>query len=78
MIILNGGRRHLPTNRKDHRGLASVGIEKAEEELEVRGRKIFDEKYRFKRREGFDLEKAMMPSRFYETVSPRGWSIPRR
>jgi aldehyde:ferredoxin oxidoreductase len=53
-----------------------VGIEKTEEELEVLGRKIFDEKYRFKRREGFDLEAARIPHRFYETVSTMGMVDP--
>ncbi|HOO54129.1 MAG TPA: aldehyde ferredoxin oxidoreductase family protein [Methanothrix sp.] len=56
--------------------LASVGIEKTEEELEVLGRKIFDEKYRFKRREGFDLEAARIPRRFFETVSTMGMVDP--
>ncbi len=56
--------------------LGSVGIEKTEEELEVLGRKIFDEKYRFKRREGFDLEAARIPKRFYETVSTMGMVDP--
>lgn len=56
--------------------LASVGIEKTEEELEALGRRIFDEKYRFKRREGFDLEKARIPGRFYETVSTMGMVDP--
>ncbi len=56
--------------------LASVGIEKTEEELEILGRKIFDEKYRFKRREGFDLEAARIPRRFFETVSTMGMVDP--
>ncbi|KUK45126.1 MAG: aldehyde ferredoxin oxidoreductase family protein [Methanothrix sp.] len=56
--------------------LASVGIERTEEELEVLGRKIFDEKYRFKRREGFDPERARIPHRFYETISTMGMVDP--
>lgn len=56
--------------------LGSVGIEKTEGELEELGRRIFDEKYRFKRREGFDLEAAPVPRRFYETVSAVGMIEP--
>lgn len=56
--------------------LGSVGIEKTEEDLVVLGRKIFDEKYRFKRREGFDLKKSRIPRRFYETVSTMGMVDP--
>jgi len=56
--------------------LASVGIEKNEEDLELLGRKIFDEKYRFKRREGFDLKAARIPHRFYETVTTMGMVDP--
>ncbi len=56
--------------------LGSVGIEKTEEELEVLGRKIFDEKYRFKKREGFDLAAARIPRRFYETISTMGMVDP--
>ncbi len=36
------------------------------------GKRIFDEKYRFKTREGFDLSKVRVPKRFYETVSTLG------
>jgi len=56
--------------------LGSVGIEKTEGELEELGRRIFDEKYRFKRREGFDLAEARIPRRFYETVSAVGMIDP--
>ncbi len=56
--------------------LGSVGIERSEEELDALGKKIFDEKYRFKRREGFDLAKARTPGRFYETVSTMGMVDP--
>jgi len=52
--------------------LASVGISKTKEELGVLGQRIFEEKYRFKRREGFDLAGQRIPRRFYETVSTLG------
>jgi aldehyde:ferredoxin oxidoreductase len=56
--------------------LGSVGIEKTKEDLEILGRKIFEEKYRFKVREGFDLKKLRVPARFYETVSTVGMVDP--
>ncbi|ABK14688.1 MAG: aldehyde ferredoxin oxidoreductase family protein [Methanothrix sp.] len=52
--------------------LGSVGITKSKEELTELGRRIFMEKYRFKTREGFDLSKARIPRRFFETVSTLG------
>lgn len=52
--------------------LGSVGITKSREELTELGRRIFMEKYRFKTREGFDLSKARIPRRFFETVSTLG------
>lgn len=52
--------------------LGAVGIERSKDDLQVLGRKIFEEKYRFKAREGFDLSAARVPSRFYETVSTLG------
>jgi aldehyde:ferredoxin oxidoreductase len=56
--------------------LASVGIEKTQDELAELGKKIFREKYRFKVREGFDLAAAYVPKRFYETVSTLGMIDP--
>ncbi|NYT02378.1 MAG: aldehyde ferredoxin oxidoreductase family protein [Methanosarcinales archaeon] len=56
--------------------LASVGINKTREELDVLGRRIFQEKYRFKVREGFDLARQRVPRRFYETVSTLGMVDP--
>jgi aldehyde:ferredoxin oxidoreductase len=56
--------------------LGLVGIERTEEELDSLGRRIFDEKYRFKRREGFSLGKARTPGRFYETISTMGMVDP--
>lgn len=52
--------------------LGAVGIEKTREDLDDLGKRIFDEKYRFKTREGFDLSKVRVPRRFYETVSTLG------
>jgi aldehyde:ferredoxin oxidoreductase len=56
--------------------LGAVGIQKSKEDLQELGRKIFMEKYRFKSREGFDLSKARVPKRFYETVSTLGMIDP--
>jgi aldehyde:ferredoxin oxidoreductase len=52
--------------------LGAVGIEKTHDDLDILGRKIFDEKYKFKIREGYDISKARIPKRFYETVSTYG------
>ena len=52
--------------------LGAVGIEKTKDDLDSLGKRIFDEKYRFKTREGFDLSKVRVPKRFYETVSTLG------
>jgi aldehyde:ferredoxin oxidoreductase len=54
--------------------LGSIGITKTKEDLADLGKKIFDEKYKFKTREGFDLSAAQrrIPRRFYETVSTLG------
>lgn len=52
--------------------LGAVGIEKTREDLDNLGKRIFDEKYRFKTREGFDLSKVRVPRRFYETISTLG------
>jgi aldehyde:ferredoxin oxidoreductase len=56
--------------------LGSMGIVKTKEELADLGRRIFDEKYRFKAREGFDLSHARVPRRFFETVSTLGMIEP--
>jgi aldehyde:ferredoxin oxidoreductase len=52
--------------------LGAVGIEKTKDDLDDLGRKIFDEKYKFKIREGFDLSRVRIPHRFFETVSTLG------
>jgi aldehyde:ferredoxin oxidoreductase len=40
------------------------------------GRAVFEEKYRFKVREGFDLAHVRVPKRFFETVSTLGMIEP--
>ena len=40
------------------------------------GKRIFEEKYKFKVQEGFDLSKVRVPRRFYETVSAAGLVTP--
>jgi aldehyde:ferredoxin oxidoreductase len=52
--------------------LGAVGISRSHEDLQVLGKKIFDEKYRYKAREGFDLTNPRIPRRFYQTVSTLG------
>lgn len=52
--------------------LSAVGITKTKDDLQDLGKRIFDEKYRFKTREGFDLTKVRVPRRFYETISTWG------
>jgi aldehyde:ferredoxin oxidoreductase len=52
--------------------LGAAGIERSKDDLHSLGEKIFEEKYRFKAGEGFDLSAARIPGRFYETVSTLG------
>jgi aldehyde:ferredoxin oxidoreductase len=52
--------------------LGAVGIERSKDDLQILGKKIFEEKYRFKVGEGFDLSAARVPNRFFETVSTMG------
>lgn len=56
--------------------LGAVGIAKTKEDLADLGRRIFEEKYRFKAREGFDLARVRVPRRFFETVSTLGMIEP--
>jgi aldehyde:ferredoxin oxidoreductase len=56
--------------------LGAVGITKTKEDLQELGKRIFDEKYKFKVREGFDRSKMRVPHRFYETVSTLGMVTP--
>jgi aldehyde:ferredoxin oxidoreductase len=52
--------------------LGAVGIEKTKDDLDDLGSRIFQEKYKFKIREGFDLSRVRIPRRFFETVSTLG------
>ena len=56
--------------------LGAVGIVKTREDLQDLGQRIFDEKYKFKVQEGFDLSRVRIPKRFYETVSAVGMVTP--
>jgi aldehyde:ferredoxin oxidoreductase len=58
--------------------LGAVGICKTKEDLQELGRRIFEEKYKFKVQEGFDLSRARVPKRFYETISAAGVVTPER
>ena len=64
--------RGVYTNENIIDALGAVGIEKTVDDLDDLGKRIFNEKYRFKTREGFDLSKVRVPKRFYETVSTLG------
>jgi len=52
--------------------LGAVGIVKSKDDLQDLGHRIFQEKYKFKVQEGFDLSAARVPRRFFETVSASG------
>lgn len=56
--------------------LGAVGIVRSREDLQDLGRRIFDEKYKFKVQNGFDLSRVRIPRRFYETVSAVGMVTP--
>jgi len=56
--------------------LGAVGIVKTREDLQELGRRIFEEKYKFKVQEGFDLSSLRVPKRFYETASALGKVTP--
>jgi len=56
--------------------LGEVGIWKTKEDLQELGKRIFEEKYKFKAQEGFDFTRARIPRRFYETVSSAGLVTP--
>lgn len=56
--------------------LGAVGITKTKDDLFDLGRRIFEEKYKFKVREGFDLSRAKVPKRFFETISASGKVTP--
>ncbi len=52
--------------------LAVAGITRTPEEQAELGRLIYKERFKFKVREGFDLEKQKVPKRFFETRSLNG------
>ena len=56
--------------------LGAVGIVRTREDLQDLGQRIFDEKYKFKVQNGFDLSRVRIPKRFYETVSALGMVTP--
>ncbi len=56
--------------------LGAVGIAKTKEDLQTLGESIFEEKYKFKIREGFDLSRARVPRRLFETTSTLGKVTP--
>ncbi|MCX6668416.1 MAG: aldehyde ferredoxin oxidoreductase family protein [Methanothrix sp.] len=56
--------------------LGAVGITKTKEDLQTLGESIFEEKYKFKTREGFDLTRVRVPRRLFETVSTLGKVTP--
>ncbi len=56
--------------------LGAVGITKTKGDLQTLGESIFNEKYKFKIREGFDLSRARVPRRLFETVSALGIVTP--
>ena len=64
--------RGVYTNENIIDALGAVGIEKTADDLDELGKRIFNEKYRFKTREGFNLSEVRVPKRFYETVSTLG------
>jgi aldehyde:ferredoxin oxidoreductase len=56
--------------------LETVGIVKSRDDLTELGKRIFEEKYKFKVQDGFDLSKVRVPRRFYETISAAGLVTP--
>jgi aldehyde:ferredoxin oxidoreductase len=52
--------------------LASLGIEKSNEDLDQLGRSALRLKHRLKRAMGFDLSEVRLPGRFFETPSASG------
>ena len=56
--------------------MGTVGIIKTKDDLMELGKRIFEEKYKFKVQEGFDLSNVRVPRRFYETVSAAGLVTP--
>jgi aldehyde:ferredoxin oxidoreductase len=52
------------------KALAAAGWELGQGQLDALGRRIYGEKYAFKRREGFDLQHLRIPKRILQTPSP--------
>jgi aldehyde:ferredoxin oxidoreductase len=52
--------------------LEIVDLSLSEDELVKLGRKILQEKFKFKKREGFSLDKLRIPRRIFETPTPLG------
>lgn len=52
--------------------LKTVGFDLSEEDLEEIGKKIYEDKFEFKLREGFSLEELDLPGRIFETPTPKG------
>jgi aldehyde:ferredoxin oxidoreductase len=52
--------------------LAHAGFEFSAQRLGEFGRRVHREKFRFKRREGFDFSKLRIPGRIFETAAPAG------
>ncbi len=53
--------------------LAVAGFDLSTDDLQRIGRDIYNEKYRFKIREGFALDSLRIPERIFETPSPISW-----
>jgi aldehyde:ferredoxin oxidoreductase len=60
------------------RALGSVGIERSVAELQAMGERIYWERVRLRDRLGFQARLEDVPSRFYETPTPRGQLEPER
>ncbi|MEM2897619.1 MAG: aldehyde ferredoxin oxidoreductase C-terminal domain-containing protein, partial [Candidatus Bathyarchaeia archaeon] len=54
------------------KALRLVGIDKTSNELMKLGKEIFHNLYKFKLREGFDLNREYIPKRFFEVETPYG------
>ncbi len=52
--------------------LDTMGFEFTPEDLSLLGKEIHEDKYDFKFREGFSLEKLRLPKRIFETSTPQG------
>jgi aldehyde:ferredoxin oxidoreductase len=64
--------REVYTPERIEKALNSLGIQKEVEEFLGIGKEIFKIKYKFKTREGFNLDAIRIPKRFFETESSQG------